>query len=169
MCPFCSAEHYRWFGQNTRTRKFGIFQRKMIVFSRGPKEISGPIRGSFVHTGHGDARGGSSWGRPETIDEIYLQNPMPLIDFGSTNHAISPEDPTRRLEIVPSVLNIKSRTPPPRAAGRGPPIRGPRNCPSTSSAGSEDLVDPFAPFDEYDETPLPPMDQITEDGIKVCT
>uniref|UniRef100_A0A0K0D5H1 Non-specific protein-tyrosine kinase n=1 Tax=Angiostrongylus cantonensis TaxID=6313 RepID=A0A0K0D5H1_ANGCA len=32
--------------------------------------------GSFIHAAHGDVLGGESWGTPDKIDEIYLNNPV---------------------------------------------------------------------------------------------
>uniref|UniRef100_A0A915I0K5 non-specific protein-tyrosine kinase n=1 Tax=Romanomermis culicivorax TaxID=13658 RepID=A0A915I0K5_ROMCU len=82
------ADQYYWYGQNERSRKIGKFPRKSITLSTKSKskEISQPLKGSFVHTGHGDAKGGESWGRPEKIDDIYLRNPMPLIDLNENLH-----------------------------------------------------------------------------------
>ncbi|CAI4228531.1 unnamed protein product [Auanema sp. JU1783] len=77
----------------------------------GISRFSLPIRGSFIHAGHGDI-GGTSWGNPEKIDDIYLKNPIlgqpmelgiPKV-FG--NHS---SQPTR---IAP---------PPPPAGGSGKP------------------------------------------------
>lgn len=54
-----------------RTRKIGKFARKLMSVDNrvSSKDISNPIKGSFVHTGHGDGKGGTSWGHPDKIDE----------------------------------------------------------------------------------------------------
>lgn len=80
------SDSYYWLGQNMRTRSIGKFARKSITFETSKicsKDISQPMKNSFVHTGHGDGRGGESWGQPDKIDTIYLRNP--LIDFDSPN------------------------------------------------------------------------------------
>uniref|UniRef100_A0A915D8C8 Non-specific protein-tyrosine kinase n=1 Tax=Ditylenchus dipsaci TaxID=166011 RepID=A0A915D8C8_9BILA len=40
------------------------------------REISHPIPGSWIHTGHGDTSEERSWGYVDKIDEIYLRNPV---------------------------------------------------------------------------------------------
>ncbi|KAL4220792.1 non-membrane spanning protein tyrosine kinase [Mactra antiquata] len=68
---------YWWKGQNKRTHLVGLFPRNSVNTQRrlGGTDISKPLRNSFIHTGHGDP-GGKSWGNPDTIDEVYLRNPM---------------------------------------------------------------------------------------------
>ncbi|KAL1449348.1 hypothetical protein MTO96_028133 [Rhipicephalus appendiculatus] len=39
------------------------------------RDISRPLRNSFIHTGHMDVSG-RTWGNPGSIDELYLRNPM---------------------------------------------------------------------------------------------
>ncbi|XP_077998756.1 uncharacterized protein LOC144451726 [Glandiceps talaboti] len=72
------ADNYWWRGQNRWTRQIGQFPRNVVVSSSGalgPKDISRPLKHSFIHTGHGDIAG-DSWGYADHIDEMYLQNPM---------------------------------------------------------------------------------------------
>lgn len=38
-------------------------------------DISKPLSGSVIHTGHGNPYG-ESWGSPAQIDDVYLRNPM---------------------------------------------------------------------------------------------
>jgi hypothetical protein len=40
------------------------------------KQISKPIPGSLIHTGHGDIDKDKCWGNVDHIDEIYLKNPV---------------------------------------------------------------------------------------------
>ena len=70
-------EHYYWKGQSQRTFDIGFFPRKIVhnVAGKRAKDISRPLKNSFLHTGHGSSRG-KSWGSPSQIDEVYLKNPM---------------------------------------------------------------------------------------------
>eukprot|EP00080_Pristionchus_pacificus_P016816 PDM76836.1 protein kinase [Pristionchus pacificus] len=70
----------------------------------GHAHITLPIKGSFIHAGHGDI-GGSSWGSPNLIDEIYLKNPVmgqPLVSLGHSTPIVAPLPPPKK----PSTLNI---------------------------------------------------------------
>ncbi|TKR81498.1 hypothetical protein L596_015360 [Steinernema carpocapsae] len=78
-----------WFGQNVTSKLFGKFDKNVVAQrnhqrrrSEHDQRISKPLKGSFVHTGHGDVRGGLSWGHPDKIDDLYLKNPVlrPLND-----------------------------------------------------------------------------------------
>uniref|UniRef100_A0A1I8F1D0 non-specific protein-tyrosine kinase n=1 Tax=Macrostomum lignano TaxID=282301 RepID=A0A1I8F1D0_9PLAT len=40
-----------------------------------PRDISRPIKNSFIHTGHGGMNQ-DTWGQPGHIDDVYLRNPM---------------------------------------------------------------------------------------------
>ncbi|XP_077539895.1 activated Cdc42 kinase isoform X2 [Haemaphysalis longicornis] len=70
-------EHHWWRGQNQRTFRIGQFPRSACEsLSRvSPRDISRPLRNSFIHTGHMDVSG-RTWGQPGFIDELYLRNPM---------------------------------------------------------------------------------------------
>ncbi|XP_077485560.1 activated Cdc42 kinase [Amblyomma americanum] len=70
-------EHHWWRGQNQRTFRIGQFPRSACEsLSRvSPRDISRPLRNSFIHTGHMDLSG-RTWGQPGSIDELYLRNPM---------------------------------------------------------------------------------------------
>ncbi|XP_075752450.1 activated Cdc42 kinase isoform X2 [Rhipicephalus microplus] len=70
-------EHHWWRGQNQRTFHVGQFPRSACEsLSRvSPRDISRPLRNSFIHTGHMDVSG-RTWGNPGSIDELYLRNPM---------------------------------------------------------------------------------------------
>lgn len=67
-------------GQNLRTFQVGLFPRNHCEHSTGnvskalSKDISAPLRHSFIHTGHCDASG-TQWGNPGHIDAMYLANP----------------------------------------------------------------------------------------------
>ena len=71
------SEHLMWKGQNQRTYDVGTFPRKVVEDASGrrSKDISKPLKNSFIHTGHGSHRG-KTWGTPEAIDELYLRNPV---------------------------------------------------------------------------------------------
>ena len=71
------SEHHWWRGQNQRTFDIGDFPRKFVqnVAGKKAKDISKPLKNSFIHTGHGSHRG-KAWGSPSAIDDLYLRNPM---------------------------------------------------------------------------------------------
>lgn len=71
------TENYWWKGQNQRTFRVGEFPRCACesLCRRSPRDISRPLRHSFIHTGHGDVSG-RTWGSPAFIDDMYLRNPM---------------------------------------------------------------------------------------------
>ncbi|XP_074654196.1 activated CDC42 kinase 1-like [Tubulanus polymorphus] len=70
-------ECYWWRGQNKRTFEYGEFPRNLVDPQRKltSRDISKPLKNSFIHAGHGDP-GGNTWGDPGYIDEVYLRNPM---------------------------------------------------------------------------------------------
>ncbi|XP_018496050.1 uncharacterized protein LOC100907002 [Galendromus occidentalis] len=69
-------DYYWWKGQNLRTFEVGLFPRNHCesTSSKNSKDISAPLRHSFIHTGHCDASG-KKWGSPGHIDQMYLCNP----------------------------------------------------------------------------------------------
>ncbi|OTF71863.1 Ack-like kinase domain protein [Euroglyphus maynei] len=83
------AENYWWKGQNQRTFDIGYFPRSSAKDMRSLKtnDISKPLKNSFIHTGHMDPTGKKSWGNPEFIEKMYLENPIEpqdLIGFESS-------------------------------------------------------------------------------------
>ncbi|KAL0966857.1 hypothetical protein UPYG_G00301030 [Umbra pygmaea] len=72
------AENYWWRGQNKRTLKVGQFPRNVVTSVAGlsARDISRPLKHSFIHTGHGDTDPHRCWGFPDRIDDLYLGNPM---------------------------------------------------------------------------------------------
>ncbi|XP_046879330.1 activated CDC42 kinase 1 isoform X2 [Hypomesus transpacificus] len=78
--PFLSlrAEHYWWRGQDSRTLLVGQFPRHVVTSVAGlsARDISRPLKHSFIHTGHGDTDPHRSWGHADRIDSLYLGNPM---------------------------------------------------------------------------------------------
>ena len=87
-------EHFWWRGQNQRTFDIGDFPRKAVlnVAGKKAKDISKPIKNSFIHTGHG-SHNGKTWGSPAQIDDVYLRNPMTPPDMASaSNAAANPYD-----------------------------------------------------------------------------
>uniref|UniRef100_H2YGP9 Activated CDC42 kinase 1 n=1 Tax=Ciona savignyi TaxID=51511 RepID=H2YGP9_CIOSA len=84
------AENYWWKGQNKRTLEVGLFARhvctRVDAFSRD--DISAPLKHSFIHTGHGSVNP-RSWGNPDKIDELYLNNPMEPPDLIDLSTALS--------------------------------------------------------------------------------
>ncbi|XP_064642651.1 activated CDC42 kinase 1-like [Lineus longissimus] len=85
------SENYYWKGQNKRTYEFGEFPRMLVDPQRKicARDISKPLKNSFIHTGHGDV-GGESWGDPGNIDEVYLRNPMEPPDIRGEEDQIQP-------------------------------------------------------------------------------
>ncbi|KAM8822415.1 LOW QUALITY PROTEIN: activated CDC42 kinase 1 [Spinachia spinachia] len=72
------AEHYWWRGQNRGTLRVGQFPRHVVTAVAGlsARDISRPLKHSFIHTGHGDTDPHRSWGHADRIDSLYLGNPM---------------------------------------------------------------------------------------------
>uniref|UniRef100_A0A8C5CQR7 Activated CDC42 kinase 1 n=1 Tax=Gadus morhua TaxID=8049 RepID=A0A8C5CQR7_GADMO len=72
------AENFWWRGQNQRTLKLGLFPRHVVTAVSGlsARDISRPLKNSFIHTGHGDHDPRRGWGFPDRIDDLYLGNPM---------------------------------------------------------------------------------------------
>ncbi|KAF7634911.1 hypothetical protein Mgra_00005653 [Meloidogyne graminicola] len=85
------------FGQNIKNREFGIFSKELCceinsneendfktknneiiknISTKRKEEISFPIIGSFIHTGHGDIDEKQCWGHVDFIEQIYLANPI---------------------------------------------------------------------------------------------
>jgi activated CDC42 kinase 1 len=60
------------------------------------REISYPIPGSWIHTGHGDTSEEKSWGYVDKIDDIYLRNPV--LSPSSTNRS-----PPNTISFIPSL------------------------------------------------------------------
>lgn len=72
------TENYWWKGQNQRTFEIGQFPRcicESLLDRISHKDISRPLRHSFIHAGHGDIHG-KTWGSPAFIDDTYLRNPV---------------------------------------------------------------------------------------------
>ena len=83
-------EHHWWRGQNQRTFDIGDFPRKFVqnVAGKKAKDISKPLKNSFIHTGHGSHRG-KTWGSPSQIDDLYLRNPMTPPDMHNNQDSSS--------------------------------------------------------------------------------
>ncbi len=68
---------YWWRGQNQRTFDIGDFPSKIAVDVGGKKakDISKPLKSSFIHAGHGHPGGEQdrSWGHPAAIEEATLR------------------------------------------------------------------------------------------------
>ena len=58
------------------------------VAGKKAKDISKPLKNSFIHTGHGSHRG-KSWGSPSQIDDLYLRNPMTPPDIHNNQDSSS--------------------------------------------------------------------------------
>lgn len=77
-----SNDQTLWRGQNHRTHHIGYFPRICLLFHEKPsnEQISWPIQGSFIHTGHlHPTKDGPSWGNIHSIDEYDL----PFIFFNN--------------------------------------------------------------------------------------
>jgi len=130
------SEH-EWFGQRTRTRKFGLFHRSAVNVQshRTPsrveqtssvqksvhsamssnlatlssayrtnqgREISFPIPGSLIHTGHGDTDENRSWGRVDKIDEVYLKNPI-------VSAGVSYDNKSEGVSFIPTLKELHTK------------------------------------------------------------
>jgi len=102
------SENLLWKGQNQRTFEIGYFPRRIVedLSGRRVKDISRPLKNSFIHTGHGSHRG-KTWGNPENIDEVYLRNPMSPPEL--TGVEGSPEKSNTRLLSRSSMRSSKGR------------------------------------------------------------
>lgn len=62
-------------------------------------DISKPVPGSLIHTGHGDIDANRCWGHVDHIDDIYLKNPVlkPTSAAGNSPAGIS---------FIPSISNL---------------------------------------------------------------
>ena len=58
------------------------------VAGKKAKDISKPLKNSFIHTGHGSHRG-KTWGSPSQIDDLYLRNPMTPPDMHNNQDSSS--------------------------------------------------------------------------------
>uniref|UniRef100_A0AAF5PJM2 non-specific protein-tyrosine kinase n=1 Tax=Wuchereria bancrofti TaxID=6293 RepID=A0AAF5PJM2_WUCBA len=139
-----------WYGQNVRTRKFGSFNRSSVHLrnersgarnaeqiinplqqqNRIDTYISKPVRGSFIHAGHGDINAEQSWGQPDYIDDIYLKNPILRKEESIYENGQKQYGP----EIIPSLVDLK------------PPLWV-QNQPNKN--GIDSYIDPFASFSVY--------------------
>lgn len=65
------AENYWWRGQNKCTLQVGQFSRNVVTSVAGlsARDISRPLKNSFIHTGHGDTNPHRCWGHRDKIDE----------------------------------------------------------------------------------------------------
>jgi len=102
------SESLLWKGQNQRTFEIGYFPRRIAedLSGRRVKDISKPLKNSFIHTGHGSHRG-KTWGNPENIDDVYLRNPMSPPEM--TGMERSPEKSNTRLLSRTSMRSSKGR------------------------------------------------------------
>ena len=103
-------EHHWWRGQNQRTFDIGDFPRKCVqnVAGKKAKDISKPLKNSFIHAGH-RGQGGKSWGSPGVIDEVYLRNPMTPPDLDGSTETDNKRKLTGRVMRTP---NEQARSPP---------------------------------------------------------
>ncbi|KAL3123816.1 hypothetical protein niasHT_010029 [Heterodera trifolii] len=105
-----------WYGQSVKSRNLGDFPRNKVSIKRATqpqtvksavnssdykKDISRPVAGSFIHTGHGDIRENKCWGHVDYIDEIYLKNPL------ITQNSVANSE--QKMAIVPSLLMLDQK------------------------------------------------------------
>ncbi|KAI3420388.1 hypothetical protein GPALN_003689 [Globodera pallida] len=105
-----------WYGQSVASRRLGEFLRTNVSMKSATqpssvksatnlsdqrKDISRPIPGSFIHSGHGDLRENKCWGHVDHIDEIYLKNPFTAQNPNS--------DAEQKVTIVPSILMFNQK------------------------------------------------------------
>lgn len=97
-----TPDKYWWKGQNQRSMLVGQFPRALLDPQRpvSKEDISGPLRNSFIHTGHMSSNPSDpkSWGDPGKIDEIFLKNPLSPPDF-----FVGGDQPELTLDITESV------------------------------------------------------------------
>lgn len=63
-----------------------------VIKNNRDVQISKPIPGSLIHTGHGDIDREKCWGNVGHIDEIYLKNPVirpPPVGSETRAHGVS--------------------------------------------------------------------------------
>ncbi|XP_067880079.1 activated CDC42 kinase 1-like isoform X1 [Heterodontus francisci] len=85
-----------WRGQNKKTLQVGLFPQACVsaCMTRSGPVISTPLRGSLIHTGHGDINPRRSWGFPEKSNERALgfppnlQNPIQLIKMTGLSRSL---------------------------------------------------------------------------------
>ena len=106
-------EHHWWRGQNQRTFDIGDFPRKCVqnVAGKKAKDISKPLKHSFIHAGH-RGQGGKSWGSPGVIDEVYLRNPMTPPDLDGSSETDNKRKLTGRVMRTPNADQQQLRSPP---------------------------------------------------------
>ena len=86
------------------------------VAGKKAKDISKPLKNSFIHTGHGSHRG-KAWGSPGQIDDVYLRNPMTPPDIQSNADGTSPNTSTENKRVLTGRVmrtpNAETKSPPP--------------------------------------------------------
>ena len=152
-------EHFWWRGQNQRTFDIGDFPRKHVqnVAGKKAKDISKPLKNSFVHTGHGSSKQQSkTWGSPGQIDDVYLRNPMTPPDLhvnpdGSPN--TSTESDQRKRVLTGRVMKF------PREQDHGAVSQQPQL--QNAMSPTEDQLPSLRP------APLPPPPSATSSNANV--
>lgn len=89
-------ENYWWRGQSQRTYDIGLFPRSISKDRQlsDHRDISHPLKNSFIHTGHMDVLGKKSWGNPEFIEKMYLEHPVEphdIVGHSTTEKAVQLE------------------------------------------------------------------------------
>ncbi|KAL3072652.1 hypothetical protein niasHS_017626 [Heterodera schachtii] len=130
-----------WYGQSVKSRNLGDFPRNKVSVkcatqpqtvksavnsSDYKKNISRPVAGSFIHTGHGDIRENKCWGHVDYIDEIYLKNPL------ITQNSVANSE--QKMAIVPSLLMLDQKQ-------YGLPLPGQQNELANPSQMPNELTD----------------------------
>uniref|UniRef100_UPI00398E97B2 non-receptor tyrosine-protein kinase TNK1 n=1 Tax=Pristiophorus japonicus TaxID=55135 RepID=UPI00398E97B2 len=151
-----------WRGQNRKTLQVGLFPQAYVSAIRSGPAISGPLKSSFIHSGHGDIDPRRSWGFPEKINERSLcvldnRNPIQLLTMSGLSRSLDSNiDTKERLsggspEPSPG-LRCTSKDRPRRVgeqqaaagrAARGPANEKPRKGPRDGrrwAAEAEDVV-----------------------------
>lgn len=105
-----------------KTRKFGYFPKAIVSISavrispnlqqphptpsyiatpsqQQNQNISKPVPGSLIHTGHGDIDQDHCWGHIDKIDDLYLKNPV-------TKPIIADTVRTKGVSFIPSITNL---------------------------------------------------------------
>ena len=107
-----NAAKYWWKGQNNRTLRIGYIPRLSLDPTRklNSDDISLPLKNSFIHTGHmSSGDGDRTWGSPQTIDPIFLSNPLNppdlLIDpiIFESEHELLNDNLINKVQIIDKV------------------------------------------------------------------
>jgi len=149
-----SSDQTLWKGQNHRTQQIGYFPRSCLLFHQkhSNEQISWPIQGSFIHTGHCDSTGqGPSWGNIHSIDETILTNP--IVNSNQSNRR------ENQVKIVPTILQLNEKNEKVLVTRPAPPVPSqskpkPNSKPNESSIHEDLLLIDFSCSSASSSSPI---------------